>query len=139
MVALVQNRSPCILLKLLKVGKAEDALSLPFRGAFDPLRGEAEWCQNCTLASPVSHWQQLHYEEKNVVWCDLEIAQLSLRTLQELYFTHEMLLEDASSSVVLKTDSPASQKKEVIINYEKNINENPRNSLQKHLSVGMEL
>lgn len=50
-----------------------------------------------------------------------------------------MLLEDASSSVVLKTDSPASQKKEVIINYEKNINENPRNSLQKHLSVGMEL
>lgn len=106
-----ENQTPWVKRRLLKVEKDEDALNLPFREGFDPRSGKAERCQSCTLASPVSRWQPLCYEEKNVAWYDLGIAQLSHRALEDLNFTDEVLLKDGSSNILLKTDCPASPKK----------------------------
>lgn len=77
---LVQNETPAVEQRLLKVPKAEDALNLPFRELSDLLRGKAEWCHfSCFTLAP---------RGQNVAWCDLGITRLSRGAPQETLRFH---------------------------------------------------
>lgn len=100
---LVQNETPAVEQRLLKVPKAEDALNLPFRELLDVLRGRAGWCHfSCFTLAP---------RGQNVAWCDLGIAQLSRGAPAE---TSEVsLMKYGWSKMLLKTGCPASQTKHI--------------------------